>query len=156
MKIIDTRSVISITCVRAPPELNSPPTFSIKVAFRLALKETDPRPETGENPMYSMTFPAFASMAKGISISVLIVLTSALTAFAQSQSTTGTMQGTVLDANGAAVAGASVEIKNLDTNLSKTLTTDEGGRFVALTMPPGQYSISVSKTGFATAVAETI
>jgi len=30
--------------------------------------------------------------------------------------------------NGAIVPGANVEIKNLDTNLSRTLTTDDGGR----------------------------
>src|SRR5205809_946814 len=70
--------------------------------------------------------------------------------------TTGTIQGTVTDANGAIVPGASVEIKNLDTNLSRTLTTDEGGRFVALALPPGPYSVTVSKQGFATAVAERL
>lgn len=106
--------------------------------------------------MHRMTFPAFVQMAKGMSISVFIVLVFALSAAAQSQSTTGTIQGTVIDANGAAVAGANVDIKNLDTNLSKTLTTDEGGRFVALTLPPGRYSVSVAKSGFATAVAETV
>src|SRR5262249_1911213 len=52
--------------------------------------------------------------------------------------------------------GATVEIKNLDTNLSRTLTTDDGGRFVALAMPAGPYSITVSKQGFTTAVAERL
>jgi outer membrane receptor for ferrienterochelin and colicin len=52
--------------------------------------------------------------------------------------------------------GANVEIKNLDTSLSRTLTTDEGGRFVALALNPGKYSVTVSKQGFATAVAEQV
>src|SRR6185437_5775684 len=54
---------------------------------------------------------------------------------------------------GAVVPGASVEIKNLDTNVSRTLTTDETGRFVALALQPGNYSVTVSKQGFATAEA---
>ncbi|HEY6046548.1 MAG TPA: carboxypeptidase regulatory-like domain-containing protein [Pyrinomonadaceae bacterium] len=80
----------------------------------------------------------------------------ALPAFSQTQITTGTIQGTVLDANGGVVPGASVEVKNLETNVSRTLTTDDGGRFVALALQPGKYSVTVSKQGFATAVAETV
>jgi len=59
-----------------------------------------------------------------------------------------------MDANGAVVPGANVEIKNLDTNFSKTMTTDDGGRFVALALRPGNYSVTVSKQGFATLVVE--
>ena len=84
----------------------------------------------------------------------LIILAVASVSFAQTQITTGTIQGTVTDANGASVPGATVEIKNLDTNLSRSLTTDEDGRFIALNLPTGPYSITVSKQGFATAVAE--
>ncbi len=106
--------------------------------------------------MHRMTFPAFVRMVKGISTSLLIVFAFAVTGVSQSQMTTGTIEGTVTDANGASVAGANVEIRNLDTNLSKTFTTDEGGRFVALALPPGKYSVTVSKQGFATAVAEKV
>ena len=91
-----------------------------------------------------------------LAYAVVVVLAMAFSALSQTQITTGTIQGTVTDANGAIVPGASVEIKNLDTNLSRTLTTDEGGRFVALALPPGPYSVTVSKQGFATAVAEKL
>ena len=106
--------------------------------------------------MHTMLFPALVRWTKGLSISLLVVLAIALSVVSQTQITTGTIQGTVADVNGAVVAGATVEIKNLDTNISKTLTTDEGGRFVSLAMPPGKYSITVSKQGFATAVAEQL
>src|SRR5881227_667288 len=106
--------------------------------------------------MHKMLFGSLVNFAKGFAISLLLVLAFAVPAFSQSQATTGTIQGDISDANGAAVAGATVEIKNLDTNLTKTLTTDEGGRFVGLALPPGKYSVTVSKQGFATAVAERI
>src|SRR5438128_9717625 len=86
----------------------------------------------------------------------LVTLACAIAANSQTQITTGTIQGMVTDANGAIVPGASVEIKNLDTNLSRTLATDEGGRFVALALPPGPYSVTITKQGFATAVAEKL
>src|SRR6266568_509676 len=84
----------------------------------------------------------------------LVTLAFAIAANSQTQSTTGTIQGTVTDANGAIVPGANVEIRNVETNASKTLTTDEGGRFVALALQPGKYTVTVTKQGFATLVAE--
>ena len=86
--------------------------------------------------------------------SIILAFLFATSALAQTQSTTGTIQGTVIDANGAVVPGANVDIKNLDTNLSRTVTTDEEGRFISLALPPGNYSVTVSKQGFATTVLE--
>ena len=87
-------------------------------------------------------------------ISIFLALLIAPSALAQTQITTGTIQGTVVDANGAVVPGANVEIKNLDTNFSRNVTTDEEGRFIALALQPGNYSVTVSKQGFATTVLE--
>jgi len=85
-----------------------------------------------------------------------LVFTAAKVTQGQAQSTTGTIQGTVSDSNGAVVPGANVEIKNLDTNLSRNLPTDEGGRFVSLALPPGSYSLTVSKQGFGTLILERV
>ncbi len=106
--------------------------------------------------MHKMLSASLVRFTKGFGISLFLVLAFAASAFSQSQVTTGTIQGDVADANGAAVPGATVEIKNLDTNQSKTVTTDDGGRFVALALPSGKYSVTVSKQGFATAVAERL
>ena len=95
---------------------------------------------------------SLALRAKGLSICVFAILLLAAAVVAQTQITTGTIQGTVSDANGAAVPGASVEVKNVDTNLTKTTTSDDEGRFVALQLPPGRYTVTVTKTGFATLV----
>jgi len=97
----------------------------------------------------------FAVRAKGPGICLLVTLLFAASVVAQTQITSGTIQGTVLDTNGAAVPGANVEIKNLDTNATTTLTSNEEGKFVALQLPPGRYSVTVSKQGFATMVLES-
>src|SRR5882724_2516173 len=97
---------------------------------------------------------SFAVWVKGLSISLLVTVVFAASAVAQTQITSGTIQGTALDANGAAVPGASVELRNTGTNLVRDLTTDDDGRFVALQLPPGRYTITVSKQGFATLVVE--
>jgi len=70
----------------------------------------------------------------------------------QVQITSGSIQGTVVDEKGGAVVDASVEARNLDTNLLKNVMTDSDGRFEFLSLPPGRYTITISKTGFATIV----
>ncbi len=98
---------------------------------------------------------SFASQAIGFGICLLFSFVLALPVLAQ-QTTTGSIEGTVLDANGAALPGASVEVKNTATNFTRTLTTDEDGRFVALSLPPGKYTVTVTQQGFATNVVENV
>jgi hypothetical protein len=104
--------------------------------------------------MRNALLPSFARWAKGLSICLFATFLFAVTAAAQTQITTGTIQGTVLDANGAAVPGANIELKNGDTNFARTTTSDEDGRFVAPQLPSGRYTLTVTKTGFATLVVE--
>jgi len=82
------------------------------------------------------------------------MLACALGVRAQTQITAGTIQGTVTDQAGAIVPGANVEVKNLETNQARTSSTDEDGRFVVLQLPPGHYTVTVSKQGFATIIQE--
>jgi hypothetical protein len=88
------------------------------------------------------------------------VLTLALglasTGWGQSQITAGTVEGNVLDANGGSVAGATVEAKNLATNFVQTDTTNIDGHFAFLSLAPGRYTITISKSGFAKIVQENV
>ncbi len=93
---------------------------------------------------------------KKYGLCLLVTLMIASCVWAQTEITTGVIQGTVTDANGAVVPGANVEIKNLETNFVRNLSTDDGGRFVGLTLPPGNYSVTVTKQGFATLVLERV
>jgi len=72
----------------------------------------------------------------------------------QAQITTGVIQGSVLDEKGLGVPDANVEAKNLDTNLSKTTTTGPEGQYQLLALQPGRYTMTISKSGFATVVQE--
>ncbi len=75
---------------------------------------------------------------------------------AQTQMTTGVIQGTILDEQGGVVPGANVEVRNPDTNFSRALTSDPDGRFVFLQLSSGRYTLTVSKQGFATLVQENL
>lgn len=72
------------------------------------------------------------------------------------QTVTGTLQGTVTDANGAVVPNASVVIRNVETGQERTLTTNSDGFYVASFLPLGRYNITVTQQGFANAVNENI
>src|SRR5215472_15103286 len=80
-------------------------------------------------------------------LSISVFLGSHL-AFAQV--TTGTISGIVQDASGAAIAGASVTVKNLDTGTNRTVTTDSGGRYNAPDLPLGNYEVQAQQSGFQT------
>ena len=67
--------------------------------------------------MHKSVTPGFARLAKAFVIGLFVIAT-AIGGYAQTQSTTGTIQGTVLDEQGGAVPGATVEIKNLATNVN--------------------------------------
>ncbi len=60
----------------------------------------------------------------------------------------GTILGTVTDSSGAAVPGATVTIKNLDTGLLRTVTTSDDGSYAAPELPIGSYDVTIQKAGF--------
>ena len=86
----------------------------------------------------------------------LILLTGSTRIWGQSQATTGVIQGAVTDPTGAAVPGANIEARNLETNFTRNQDSDANGRFALLQMPPGRYTLTASKQGFATIVRENL
>ncbi len=85
-------------------------------------------------------------MRNFVRISLLLLLTAALARVAAAQ-TTGSIQGTVADQQGAIVAGATVELVQTATNVSKTMPTNAAGRFVFDFVQPGAYRLKVSAAG---------
>src|SRR5574341_960110 len=64
------------------------------------------------------------------------------------QSTSGSITGTVKDNAGAPIADASVKITNPATNLTRQVSTNNAGIFSAAQLPPGNYNVTVEKSGF--------
>ena len=89
-------------------------------------------------------------MKKSIQFIVLslFVLCSALTAFAQT-TTTGAIEGTVVDVNGAAVPGVTITATR-QGGRSASATSNDQGIFRISNIEPGQYTVTVeSEKGFA-------
>src|SRR5215467_14332883 len=67
---------------------------------------------------------------------------------ASAQTFRGTILGAVTDPSGAAIAGAGVAVKNVNTGLSRTVSTSEDGTYSVPELPIGTYSVTVEKSGF--------
>ncbi len=65
-------------------------------------------------------------------------------------STTGVVQGTVTDPQGAVVSSAEVKLLDPTTNRSQVERTNNDGLYVFVNVPPGIYTVTVAKTGFRT------
>src|SRR5207249_149301 len=65
------------------------------------------------------------------------------------QSTTGTISGSIVDAQQAVIPGAMVTARNVETNISRSVLTNEVGRFRIPNLPVGPYEVSVELGGFA-------
>jgi outer membrane receptor protein involved in Fe transport len=91
-----------------------------------------------------------------LSLAVAAVLALCVPGWAQSQATTGVIEGVVLDESGAPVPAAVVTLRHTATNFERVAHTDTDGRFRGLLLPLGPYRVSVSLAGFATAVREGI
>jgi len=66
------------------------------------------------------------------------------------------IQGVVTDPSGAVVSGATVTLKNLDTNQIQVATTNDAGIYNFSALPPNRFSITVEKEGFKKKVLENV
>ena len=79
-------------------------------------------------------------------VAALLALAAPRAVFAQVDR--ATVSGVVKDSGGAVVAGASVTVTNLATNVASQQTTTETGSYLVVNLIPGQYRIDVELTGF--------
>src|SRR5947207_15425420 len=57
------------------------------------------------------------------------------------QGATAAISGTVLDPSGAAIAGASISVRNIGTAFTRTVLSNDQGRYVAPELPIGEYEV---------------
>src|SRR5215469_13381094 len=87
-----------------------------------------------------------------VSIVILLMLAPAMMA----QSPVGSIEGTVTDATGAVIPGATVTITEKATGRAINLTSNSSGYFEARALPPGQYTVKIAQQGFSPEVIENL
>lgn len=60
----------------------------------------------------------------------------------------GSVSGVVQDASGAVIPNAAVTLENARTNIAQNTTTNAGGIYRFVSLPPGEYNVRAEATGF--------
>lgn len=95
----------------------------------------------------STPYPAWVRAAISSALLVTVaVLAARVPAAAQ---TASSLSGRVTDPSGAALAGATVVAKNVDTGVERTTLTNPAGRYQVLSLAVGNYAITARHSGFA-------
>ncbi len=89
-------------------------------------------------------------MLKVFSLLFALVFTLVPQCFGQASAINGEITGTVTDATGSAIPGASVDVTNTGTGLKQSVKTADSGLFRFTLLPLGTYDVEVQATGFAT------
>src|SRR3954471_11328131 len=95
---------------------------------------------------FRLRFIPFAVIALLLSIPLAV----------SAQVTTATIVGTVRDRGGSKVPGAQVMARNVDTGLSRTVTTNDEGDYRIEFLPIGKYTVEVTYTGFKKALLSEV
>ena len=92
-------------------------------------------------------------LGSALTVFALIVLAAAPSG---AQTFRGTILGTVTDATGAAVPGATVTVHNVDTGLLRNTESQADGSYRVPELPIGTYDVTAEKTGFQTSVTSGV
>ena len=86
---------------------------------------------------------------------IFLILLTPIAGMAQT-ATTGTVIGTLRDANGAVLSGAKVELTDNATGATMSAPANEAGQYVLTTVLPGVYTLRVSASGFKQSVVNQV
>jgi hypothetical protein len=73
---------------------------------------------------------------------------------ARAQSVSGTLSGSIIDAQGAVIPGALVTVKNPATGNERQVTANSAGKYSVPALPPANYEVTAESSGFAKSVVE--
>lgn len=93
-----------------------------------------------------LVWPFAGQLRYALSVALALGLASA--APAAGQATTGTMRGQVHDQQGAVVPGATVTVRNIDTNALRTTMADDNGQYLVTNLSIGNYELTIELSGF--------
>jgi len=87
---------------------------------------------------------------------LLLVVLSMAANLLSAQTFRGTILGTVTDTSGAVVPGATVKVRNVDTGLARTTQTSADGSYNVPELPNGTYDVTITQSGFETAINKSV
>jgi len=95
-------------------------------------------------------------LMKVVFLIVVLWVATHFTRQAKAQATNGIISGTVTDASGAAVPGVTIQVKNVNTGVTRTVLTNEQGRYRVPDLLVGAYEVQGALPGFQTVVQRGI
>ncbi|MFN2502318.1 MAG: carboxypeptidase regulatory-like domain-containing protein [Pyrinomonadaceae bacterium] len=98
---------------------------------------------------------SLSRMLKAVGFLTLLISV-AFVGTAVSQIGTSRITGTISDAQGKVIAGATVTLKNEGKNFSRTTTTDDNGSYTFTSVPPDVYVAQVEAPGFKRSVSTNV
>ena len=86
-----------------------------------------------------------------VTFSACILLVLSISSFALAQLSTASINGVVRDAGGSVVPNAAIVLRNVDTSVENTTTSNGSGAYTLLSIMPGRYTLKATASGFAIA-----
>src|SRR5437870_3091183 len=80
---------------------------------------------------------------------LLLILAGVTASTAQTLKTSGTLEGTISDATGGRITGVIVDLRQIETNQTRTVNSDDQGFFRATNLVVGAYEVRIEGSGFA-------
>ena len=62
--------------------------------------------------------------------------------YGQASAGAGSMSGVVLDQTGSVMPGVDISVRNVGTNVARTTSTNEAGRYEVVALQPGEYEVT--------------
>ena len=89
-----------------------------------------------------------SSLALLVPLVLLVLLVAPRALTAQVQATTGVIRGNVSATDGSLISGATIVVRNVNTNFTRTLTTNTRGVYAATLLPLGTYQVTARAVGY--------
>ena len=91
-----------------------------------------------------------------LALSLVLGLVLLVPSHVSAQAVTGTLLGNVTDSSGAAVPGATVTARETQTNVSRSVVTNETGYYILSSLQNGNYAVEAELQGFKKVVREGV
>jgi hypothetical protein len=114
-----------------------------------------PRQFESQNCRITSPFSNQTRVRSGFAALVLLFSSFLWVPFSMGQ-VSASLSGIVTDPSAAAVSGAAVEVKSLDTGVSRNAETNARGRYRFLALPAGLYEVRITRAGFAEGIRSGI